>query len=179
MLDGWFYASPRAFDHNEPVEDEGTLYAFHNLGPWIFTTFRINKGRFAYPERMPAGGDRTAKWTSANLEGIVEPVERFAAKHTIPPWRIVASEFWCDRRVEGAQEYLAEEIRIYNERGWHWSFYAFRDDSGWGGLDYELGAAPKLGGKYWQAIERGEDGEPYKLRGDNPLWEVIRRELRR
>jgi hypothetical protein len=176
LLDGWFYASPRAFDYNEPVADDRTLYAFHNLGPWPFTTFRVNKGRFAYPDRMPST-DGTASWTRANLEEIVAPVERFAERHGIPRWRIAASEFWCDRRIEGAQKYLEDEIGIYNDRGWHWAFYSFRSDN-WDGLDYELGPGAKLGQRYWQAVERGEDGEPYKRRGPNPLWDVIGRELR-
>lgn len=42
-------------------------------------------------------------------------------------------------------------------------------------MDYELGAG-RLGWKYWQAIEVGE--QPEKLRGDNPLFDVLKREFR-
>jgi endoglucanase len=178
ILDGWFYSDPRAFAYNLPVADSRTLYALHNLGPWSFTTFRINNGRFAYPERMPAGRDQTAAWTIENLGSIVKPVEAFAARHRIPAHRIIASEFLCDRRIAGAAAYLADELRIYNERGWHWAFYAFRGDGAWTGLDYEIPPDAPLG-KLWEAGKRGEDLEPYKPRRDNPVWRVIQRELRR
>ena len=81
ILDGWFYAGPEAFRHNQTVSDNRTLYALHNLGPWNYTAFRINKGRFAYPAKMPAGKDKTAVWTIDNLKAIVAPVEAFAARN--------------------------------------------------------------------------------------------------
>ena len=43
-------------------------------------------------------------------------------------------------------------------------------------MDYELGTG-KLGWDFWKAVERGEDPELHKKRGDNPLWAVIQREL--
>src|SRR6185503_2178520 len=43
ILDGWFYEDPGGFRYNLPVSDQRTLYALHNLGPWNFTTFRINQ----------------------------------------------------------------------------------------------------------------------------------------
>jgi hypothetical protein len=42
-------------------------------------------------------------------------------------------------------------------------------------MDYELGSG-RLGWKYWQAIEVGE--QPEKPRGDNPLFDVLKREFR-
>lgn len=177
LLDGWFYAAPEAFAYLEPVDDERTIYALHNLGPWNFTTYRINRQRFAYPERMPNGREDTQPWTRANLEEIVRPVERFAEKYGIPAHRIMASEFWCDRRVAGAAAYIADEIAIYNERLWHWAFYAYRGDGDWGGLDYELGTA-KLGWNFWQAVEKGEDADHLKNRHRNPVWNAISRHLR-
>src|ERR1051326_7054986 len=178
ILDGWFYADAQGFRHNLAVPDNRTLYALHNLGPWNYTTFRINKGRFAYPERMPAGKDGTAAWDINRLKAIVAPVDAFAARNNLPPQRIIASEFWCDRRVEGVAAYLADELRIYNERGWHWAFYAFRGEGSWTGLDYEIPLNAPLG-KLWEAEKRGEDLEPLKPRRDNPVWQVIQRELKR
>ena len=132
-----------------------TLYALHNLGPWSFTTFRINKGRFEYPGRMPTGKDRVAPWTIDNLRATVDAVAAFAARYDIPPHRIIASEFWCDRRVAGVAAYLTDELRIYNERGWHWAFYTYRGEGTWTGLDYEIPPDATLG-KLWEAEKRGE-----------------------
>ncbi len=177
ILDGWFYADPEAFRHNLPVSDKRTLYALHNLGPWSFAAFRINKSRFEYPTRMPAGKDKVEPWTIDNLRATVDAVVAFAARYDIPSNRIIASEFWCDRRVAGVAAYLADELRIYNERGWHWAFYTFRGEGTWTGLDYEIPADAPLG-KLSEAAKRGDDLEPLKPRGDNPVWEVIQRELK-
>jgi endoglucanase len=178
VLDGWFYADPAGFAHNLPVEDSRVLYALHNLGPWAFTTFRINKSRFAYPDRMPGPDDTTGPWTVENLRAIVKPVEAFAERHRIPAHRIIASEFLCDRRVAGAARYLADEISIYNERGWHWAFYSFRSEGAWTGLDFEIPPNAKVA-HLWAAQARGEDLEPLKPRRGSPLWTVIERALKR
>ena len=136
----------------------------------------INKGRFAYPDRMPAGNDSTAVWNIEKLRAIVEPVRAFAARYDVPKHRIISSEFWCDRRVDGAALYLADEMRIYNELGWHWAFYGFRGEGAWTGLDYEIPLDARIA-HLWDAEKRGEDLEPLKPRRDNPVWAVIQREL--
>ena len=179
ILDGWFYASPQAFAYNRPVADDRVLYAFHNPGPWQMTTYRVNQGRYAYPHRVPARDGPTESWTRDRLAREVLAVERFAKRHRIPASRIIASEFWYDRRLEGAAAYMADLIHIYNERNWHWAFYAFRGSGAWTGLDYEIPPSHKMGWRYWQAVEDGRDPEPFKLRGPNPLWDMLRREFER
>jgi endoglucanase len=180
LLDGWFYADPAGFAFNHPVDDPRTLYALHNLGPWDFTTYRINRDRFAYPERMPSRvGDGTELWTIDTLRALVRPVLEFAKRHDIAPHRIVASEFWCDRRIPGAAAYLTDEVRIYNEAGWHWAFYQFRPEGGFTGLDYEVAANARFGERYWQDADQGKDVEAQKPRGDTPIWNMLRGELRK
>ena len=87
----------------EPVEASGILYAFHFYEPWEYTTFRVNRGRFAYPgpdARGPVGylplerATRCARWSRRSSAG--------RAAHAVPPSRIVAAEFGVDRRVDGA-----------------------------------------------------------------------------
>jgi hypothetical protein len=126
---------------------------------------------------MPAGKDKTAAWTIDNLKVIVQPVEAFAARYKVSPNRIIASEFLCDRRVEGAAAYLADELRIYNERGWHWAFYGYRGEGSWTGLDFEIPPNAPLG-KMWEAEKRGEDLEPLKPRRNNPIWQVLQSGLK-
>ncbi len=92
----------------------------------------------------------------------------------MPATRIVVGEFGCDRRIEGVTGYLSDWIGLFNDAGWHWAFYAFREDK-WMAMDYELGTGP-VGWDYWKAIEGGEAPEP--PRGDNPLFDVIKREFR-
>lgn len=166
LLEGWCHASAAGLTYLEPVEAAGILYAFHDYEPWDYTTWRVNSGRYAYPARMPGS------WRPGDGARRAARVRAWAARYGIPPSRIVAAEFGVDRRAVGAADYLADAIRAFDAEGWHWAFYAFRQDDAWGGLDYELGTGP-LGPAYWQAVERGADPETLKRRRPNPLWQVI------
>jgi aryl-phospho-beta-D-glucosidase BglC (GH1 family) len=176
ILNCWFHSAPEGFRHLTPVDDKAVLYAFHFYEPWEFATFRVNKGRFSYPDKMPvAGSDATEPWTQADIQRRVQPVIDWAKRFDVSASRIVAEELGCDRRVLGARAYLEDLITTFNGHEWHWAFYSFRS-SGWDGLDYELGTE-KLGWKYWQEREKGIDHEDLIKRHDNLLWEVFTREF--
>jgi hypothetical protein len=177
MLDCWFHASPEGFKFLDPVTDKAVLYSFHFYDPWNFTTWRVNKERFSYPDTMPMGwSGKTERWTPQNLRDLTQPVVDWARQHQIDARHIAAVEFGCDRRVAGAQQYLSDLVSALNDNNWHWAFYAFRSPD-WDGLDYELGTE-KLGWKYWQAREEGKDHEHLIDRHDNPLWNVLKRQFK-
>ncbi len=178
FLDSRFHASPAGFPTLKPIDDDAVFYSFHCYEPWNYTTFRVNKERFAYPDRMPTGnGDETEAWTRADLAPRFAPMIEWTKTHGVPVNRIHLAEIGCDRKVEGAQQYLTDLISIANEQGWHWAFYSYRS-SGWDGMNYELGPK-KLNWKQWQAIEKGTQGyNDFILEGENPLWEVIAREMK-
>ena len=81
--------------------------------------------------------------------------------------------------LEGAATYLADLIHIYNQRNWHWAFYAFRGSGSWTGLYYEIPPGHEMGWRYWRAVEEGEAPDPLKRRGPNPLWEISRQQFER
>lgn len=170
LLDGGYHASPFGLTSLTPVDDPATLYAFHFYEPWAFVTYRVNDGRFRYPDAMPEG------WTADSRREALVAVAAWAGQHHIDHRRIVLSEFGCDRRVAGAAAYLDDLLTEVSRWDWHWAFYAFRGDGSWGGLDYELGTAP-FDGAYWAAVEQGVDPETLKSRGSNPLWDVLARRL--
>ncbi len=176
LLDGGFYASPAGLSLLEPLEAKGILYAFHFYDPWEYSTFRVNRGRFSYPERMPGPGGAAQQWKRSDLGERVAPVLHWARARGVPASRIVAAEFGVDRRVGGAAAYLEDLVRVIDEPGWHWAFYAFRGDDEWTGLDYELGFDP-VDPRIWDSGKRGEDPERYKRRHDNPLWQILERQL--
>ncbi|MDA1067312.1 MAG: cellulase family glycosylhydrolase [Verrucomicrobia bacterium] len=172
MFDARFHANAQGFDFFQPVKGNGILYAFHFYDPWTFSTFRINNGRFSYPDKMPTGdGDKTVPWTREDLAKQFEPVHNWAKRHQIPNKQIVSAEIGCNRQVDGAQQYLTDVIQLMNENDWHWAFYSFRSGS-WDGMDYELGTE-KLGWKYWEGIDAGKSHYEMVNRHNNPLWQVI------
>ena len=146
ILDGCFHASPAGLNVLKPSNDARELYAFHFYAPWNFTTFRVNKGRFEYPSKMPRWGKEPEAWTADRLPALFEPVRVWAKQHKVPTNRILLSEFGCDRRVAGAEPYLRDVLKVAAKERWHWAFYSFRSRS-WDGMDYELGTQ-KLKWKY-------------------------------
>jgi hypothetical protein len=174
LVEGYGHGSAHGLSCLSPIADPGILYSFHFYEPWAYTTTRVNKGRYAYPDRMPESWNGpTAKWSRANLDALLKPVKRWADKHGIPPSRIVAAEFGCGRLSEGAREYLRDLIALLNEKGYHWAFYSYREDT-WDSMDYELGADPTdPGGR--DLLEQGK----YRVKPwrDNPLFDVLKKEF--
>ena len=175
LVEGYGHGSVKGLTCLSPVDDPAVLYSFHFYDPWQYTARKANKGRYAYPDRMPAYWDGPAeKWDRDALAKMMEPVAAWAAKHGVPTSRIVAAEFGCDRGAPGAREYLEDILTTLNGRGWHWAFYSFREDA-WDRMDYEVGTGG-LGAAYWEAVERGETPDrPWR---DNPLWRVLQGGLR-
>jgi len=178
FLEGGFHANPEGLARLLPLDDPAVLYSFHFYEPWNYTTFRVNRGRYAYPGRMPGGWDGpTSAWTAEELHARVRCVVEWQRTHDVPSRRVAALEFGVDRRVDGAQAYLQDLVATLNSNDWHWAFYAFRQDGAWGGMDYELGTGPQ-DPRIWDAESRGEPVERFKKRRDNPLWRVLAREFR-
>lgn len=179
MLDGYFHSSPNGLPFMEIHNDPNILYPFHNPLPWQFATYRANKGRYSYPEKMPLYWDGpTVKWDHKELVKTIEGVIKFQKKNNIPSYQIIGSEVYCDRRVNGCAEFFRDILKIYNDKSWHWAFYAFRNDTSWTGLDYELGNKPMKKG-YWNKIENENvDPETLKERKNNIIWTEIQKALK-
>jgi len=135
-VESGLWGSPERFCCLEPQVDPNVLYSFHMYEPYEYTTLRVNKGRYAYPSPLAL----RRRLNPAGLRRILEPVSRWQREHGLPANRLFAAEVGCDREVPGAGEYLGDLIAILNAEGWHWAFYAFRED-GWDRMDYEKGPA--------------------------------------
>lgn len=70
-----------------------------------YTTFRVNGGRYAYPDRMSAR-EPGRRWNAGALRDRISPVVRWSREKGIPPGRIVASECGADNplwRISAAE----------------------------------------------------------------------------
>ncbi|MDR1475762.1 MAG: glycoside hydrolase family 5 protein [Holosporales bacterium] len=150
IIESSSYADPNTFKHLRPIPDSRTIYSFHMYEPYSYTNHKLNKDRLPYPGKFDG-----KNWNRANLKDYMKAVENFRQSHNIPSNRILVGEFGCYRKQKGLPQYFEDLISIFNEHGWHWAFYAFRENT-WDGMNYELGDRP-LPWAYWKAQERGEE----------------------
>lgn len=149
ILDSSAYADAKTFQLLIPQKDQKVLYSFHMYEPYEYTNHNINKGKYRYP-----GCINGKDWRQKDLEEHMAAVIQFQRANNIPSSRILVGEFGGHRKSLGLEKYFEDLITIFNKQGWHFAFYAFREDN-WSGMDYELGDK-NLPWSYWQAIERGE-----------------------
>jgi hypothetical protein len=175
VLETGFYATPWAFEVLEPVPDDKAIYSFHMYEPYAFTNAK-NQGRYRYPGIVPIGETPAAgggiPWDRARLESFLQPVADWQRRHSIPSSRVFAGEIGVVRTNAGATEYLRDLVGVIEQRGWHWAFYAFREDE-WPAMDYELGTG-RVPWAWWQAHERGVLPDPARVYRPNALWEMLR-----
>jgi len=133
IVDSSARADPQTFKNLMPQSDDKLLYSFHMYEPYAYTNHRINKGRFGYPGMIDG-----IYWNKGTLEDHMKEVVFFQKKYKIPRNRILVGEFGCYRKTKGICQYFKDLIDIFNKNGWHFAFYAFREDT-WSGMDYELG----------------------------------------
>jgi len=180
IVESGLYATPWAFEYLEKINDPNIIYSFHMYEPYNFTTQKINNNRFQYPGQIPnedLGTDFDMNKNS--LKEFLNPVVDWAKKNNIPANRIWVGEFGCSRKVKGVEKYLSDLIEIFNENGWHWSFYSYREDV-WDNMDYELGTGnPHY--KYWEYSESKTLNQHYnEIYGkvkSNTIWTVFQKEF--
>ncbi|KAF0238608.1 MAG: hypothetical protein FD181_820 [Prolixibacteraceae bacterium] len=180
IIEPGLYATPWAFEYLERINGQNIIYSFHMYEPYHFTTHRINNNRFQYPGKIPVedlGID--FEMNKNSLKEFLNPVVDWAKKNNIPANRIWAGEFGCSRKVAGSEKYLSDLIEIFNENGWHWSFYSYREDV-WDSMDYELGVG-NLHPKYWEYSSAKtlhlHYPEIYGQGKNNPIWPVFQKEF--
>lgn len=180
VLDSGLWASPDTIAYLTPVEQPGMLYSVHMYSPYEFTSAQKMNAGARYPGKVWTEGEGDGETVEvaldrAALERYLAPVVAWQKRYGVPSNRIFLAEFGCRRTVAGAAAYLDDLIHIFDGHGWHWAFYSYREDV-WDAMDYEMGTAP-AGEAYWAAVERGETPSP--KRGDNPIWDALRRGLRK
>lgn len=193
VLDSGFYANPYAFQILDPafIGDSKVLYSIHTYEParFAYDPARFARGsnqkRYNYPGDIPTGelnpqDDQDAEppfapvehWDRKKFDSYFKVVTDWMAINQIPANRIYLAEFGGYRdEAKGLAEYFRDSIDFFNSKGWHWSFYAYREDDAYPHMDYELGTG-KTPAAYWECSKNYscEKAGVYKA---NPLWKVI------
>ncbi len=74
---------------------------------------------------------------------MLKPVIEWQKQNGIASYRIYVGEFGVWRKAAGAEQYLKDLVQIFNEQGWSWSYYSFREEP-WDNTDLEkTGTDPK------------------------------------
>lgn len=144
VVKGTWYASPRAIQILKPLPDHYVAYAFHMYAPTFFTlpASSATGATYSYPGPVSRGEDFKSKKVELNQQSLSEllrsTVRQWQLQHEVPSNRILVAEFGICRTVCGAKQYLTDLIKIFQEFGWSWLLFSFRDEE-WDALDYELG----------------------------------------
>ena len=96
-------------------------------------------------------------WDKEFLRRQLQPVRDFQRKHKA---RIYVGEFSAVAWAEGADQYLADCISLFEEYGWDWTYHAFRE---WHG---------------WSVEHEGPDAQHLVLSTDNPRKRVLLKAFR-
>ncbi len=99
------------------------IYSIHTYMPG-FITHQLNRNAASFlpypcPERN-IDKNYLRRW--------LEPVRKF---QLLTGARIYVGEFGCLRWVPGADQYIKDNIDLFEEYGWDWNYHAFREFDGW------------------------------------------------
>jgi aryl-phospho-beta-D-glucosidase BglC (GH1 family) len=117
---GWAY--PQQFGVLQPTGDPRTVYDVHFYDPHYYTHQKPGD-KISYPGfRVP--GQPEVAWDKATLEARLAPVRAFQEKYHVP---IFVGEFGCARYAPGAEQWLRDQMNLYEQFGWSWAYWAFRE----------------------------------------------------
>ncbi len=130
-----------AFRYFIPLDMENIIYQVHMYTPGSYTHQYIgfdfvndkNINLKPYPGRFD-GED----FDAGLLRKYLQPVRDFQLKYGA---RIYCGEFAAVRWAPGAEQYMEDLIKIFEEYGWDWSYHVFRE---WNGMSVEHSEDPTV-----------------------------------
>lgn len=129
---GWAY--PQTFNVLRPTGDPRTVYTVHFYDPHYYT-HQKPPDKVVYPGfRVPGKPD--APWDKALIEAHLASVVAFQKQYRVP---IFVGEFGCARYAPGVEQWLRDQIDLYERCGWSWAYWAFRE---WDVMNIERTADP-------------------------------------
>jgi len=117
---GWAY--PKQFEVLQPTGHPPTVYTVHFYDPHYYTHQKPGE-QVTYPG-FRAPGNQQVAWDKTTIEAKLAPVRAFQQKHHVP---IFVGEFGCARYAPGAEQWMRDQIDLYENYGWSWAYWAFRE----------------------------------------------------
>lgn len=111
VLEGKGYSNPWEVGDYLKVPDPNIIYSFHMYSPHEFTHQPKEK-----PEEYPG------RWGREFLASQLEPVVRFRERHRVP---VFCGEWGVLTRAKGYERWLADVAGLLEERGFHWTHWAW------------------------------------------------------
>lgn len=125
---GWGY--PHLFKELKPTGDPRTVYVVHFYSPRHYTHQRPRRP-VTYPGVVAAHVEPEQHWDAETVKRTLMPVRQFQEKYKVP---IFAGEFGCARWAPGVEQFLKDQMDLYEQWGWSWAYWAFRE---WDAMDIE------------------------------------------
>jgi len=144
VVKGTWYASPRAIKSLKPLPDPHVAYAFHMYASPLLTLPAKHATGITFTYPGPVRRWAKCRWETVELNRqsllnlLHNTVRQWQLQHGVPSTRILVAEFGICRTVLGAKQYLTDLVEIFQEFGWSWLLFSFRDEE-WDAMDYELG----------------------------------------
>lgn len=130
------WAAPSAFHYLPVLKMENIIYEVHIYQPGAYTHQNVNN---TYGEMGAAavsvypGIIQRELWNKEKLRQVLAPVRKFQKRHNA---RIYVGEFSVVAWAPGAERHLRDNIELFEEYGWDWSYHSFREWKGWS-LEHE------------------------------------------
>ncbi len=126
-VDQW--DAPEAFAWMEPVDVPRVIYQVHMYWPHEYTHQGIDRS-WIDPADKPTypGTWNDRPFDRDALRRKLQPVRDFQLKHNV---QIFVGEFSVPRWAPGAAQYLSDNISLFEEYGWDWTYHAFRESPTW------------------------------------------------
>jgi cysteinyl-tRNA synthetase len=133
------WASSEWFSVLEPVDLERVVYSLHAYDPDAYTTQEQGEDSIRYPDEVRDGGE-TIIFNRSWLADGFRPALEFAQTHDVP---IFVGEFGAMRWVPNAADFVSDQISLFEEHGWNYTYYVWRgDEPFFDGFNMEIGPDP-------------------------------------
>ncbi len=113
--------------------DDNIIYSLHTYEPFAYSHQQAPP-YIAYPGTFD--GEYVDQVT---LEELLKPVDAFRAKYNVP---IVVGEWGGIRWLPGIENFISDQLDLFEARHWSWFWYAW-DDEEWEELGFELHMGPE------------------------------------